>query len=113
MPTSGNLRINSLINTNIKSLLNEAKRLGDLCADTFPEIVVEEPRDSELGDFSTTVAMTLAKHERKNPRVIADAICKCLSNGKGLVKSAETAGPGFINLRMNPSFYLDCLMDSI
>ena len=94
----------SIVRSLIVEALNEAKKMGDLGVSTPPEIIVEEPRDSKLGDFSTAVAMTLAKSEGKNPRVVADTICKHLSNGKVLVKSAETAGPGFINLKMTSFF---------
>ena len=93
----------------ILDALQSAQNSGDVKMIHLPEIVVEEPRDSKLGDFATNVAMTMAKNEGKNPRVIADAICKKLKNGSGMIESAETAGPGFINLRMSSSFYIERL----
>ena len=64
----------------ILDALQSAQNSGDVKMIHLPEIVVEEPRDSKLGDFATNVAMTMAKNEGKNPRVIADAICKKLKN---------------------------------
>lgn len=89
----------------IDEALRKAKETGDLKLSEVPAIIVEEPRDEKLGDFSTAVAMHLAKAERKSPKVIAEAICKQLRNGKGELESAEAAGPGFINLKMSRSFF--------
>lgn len=98
----------------IRSLIGEALRKarenGDLELTDGPEVVVEEPRDKKLGDFSTTVAMSLAKKERKNPKVVAEAICRQLQACDVDVDSVETAGPGFINIRMSRYFFLQRLL---
>lgn len=98
----------------IRSLIGEALRKarenGDLELTDEPEVVVEEPKDKKLGDFSTTVAMSLAKKERKNPKVVAEAICRQLQACDGDVDSVETAGPGFINIRMSRYFFLQRLL---
>ena len=91
----------TLVRNLIADALESAKNSGDIKMSHPPNIVVEEPRDSKMGDFATNVAMTMAKSEGKNPRAIAEAICEKLNNGAGMVESAETAGPGFINLRMS------------
>jgi arginyl-tRNA synthetase len=94
----------------VRDALAHAKQNGDLEMATEPEIVIEKPKDPKLGDFSTNLAMMLAKPERKSPKVIADAICKYLKNGSGQVEKVETAGPGFINIKMAPSFFLQRLL---
>jgi arginyl-tRNA synthetase len=94
----------------VRDALAHAKQNGDLEMAVEPEIVIEKPKDSKMGDFSTNLAMMLAKSERKNPKVIAEAICKYLKNGSGQVEKVETAGPGFINIRMAPSFFLERLL---
>ena len=68
-------------------------------------VTVEPPRDSAHGDLATNAAMVLAKPAKTNPRVLAEAIVSKLSEDE-LVASAEVAGPGFINLRLNPSVWL-------
>ena len=97
----------------IAKALEKAKETGDLELSTVPEVVIEEPKDKELGDYSTTIAMLLAKPERKNPKVIAETICKHLQNSNRNLDSAESAGPGFINLRMSKSFYCNRLKEAI
>jgi len=94
----------------VLSALGKAKNNGDLEIAEEPEIVIEKPKDPKLGDFSTNLAMTLAKPERKNPKVIAEVICKYLINGGGQVERVETAGPGFINLKMTRSFFFSRLL---
>ncbi len=64
------------------------------------EIHLEEPREKANGDYSTNVAMLLAKSLRKPPRMIADEIVSKLELGSKIAK-CEVAGAGFIN------FYLD------
>jgi arginyl-tRNA synthetase len=92
----------------ISDALNRAKTNGDLTLDSAPNIVIEEPKDKKFGDYSTNVAMLMAKTERKNPRAIAESICNCFSE-EPRVDSAECAGPGFINLKMSDSFFAERL----
>jgi len=64
------------------------------------EFTVEHPADEKMGDFSTNVAMVLAKELGRNPRELAvDLVGKLEGNKKliELVEKIEPAGPGFIN----------------
>ena len=45
----------------ISDALNRAKTNGDLTLDSDPNIVIEEPKDKKFGDYSTNVAMLMAK----------------------------------------------------
>lgn len=65
-------------------------------------ITAEPPRDPLHGDISTNAAMVLAKPAQMKPRDVAEKIVARLSGVDGIV-SAEIAGPGFINLRLEPS----------
>jgi arginyl-tRNA synthetase len=71
-------------------------------------IVVEPPRDASHGDLATNAAMALAKPAGMNPRALAELIAAELRAEKG-VTSVEIAGPGFINLRLDPALWLDVL----
>ena len=62
--------------------------------------VIERPRDPAFGDWATNVAMTLAKPLGKKPRDLAAAIIERLDFQRAGLKSAEIAGPGFINFRV-------------
>jgi len=69
-------------------------------------ITVEPPRDPAHGDLSTNAAMVLAKPAGMNPRALADLLVAELDK-LPQVTSAEIAGPGFINLRIAASAWLD------
>jgi arginyl-tRNA synthetase len=69
-------------------------------------ITVEPPRDPAHGDLSTNAAMVLAKPAGLNPRALAEALVAELAR-LPQVTSAEIAGPGFINLRVAASAWLD------
>ena len=95
----------------IQDALEKARQAGELELSPFPEIVVEKPKDEKMGDFSTNVAMTMAKSERKNPKVIAESVARYLENGD--LSQVEVAGPGFINLKMSHEFFLQRLKNAV
>jgi arginyl-tRNA synthetase len=64
-------------------------------------VTVEPPRDAGHGDMATNAAMVLARPARMGPRDIAAALAETLAGAPGIV-SAEVAGPGFLNLRLEP-----------
>lgn len=63
---------------------------------THLEIQLERPKTAQHGDFSTNLAMTLAKPLRQNPRAIAESLIKALPDSP-FVEKVEIAGAGFIN----------------
>lgn len=69
-------------------------------------VTVEPPRDSSHGDLSTNAAMVLAKPAGTNPRALAEALSAELAKVEG-VTSVEVAGPGFLNLRLDPAAWLE------
>ncbi|MBL0925014.1 MAG: arginine--tRNA ligase [Sphingomonadaceae bacterium] len=69
-------------------------------------VTVEPPRDANHGDLSTNAAMVLAKAAGANPRALADALSVELKKIEG-VSAVEIAGPGFINLRLASSEWID------
>lgn len=64
------------------------------------DVVLERPRNRDHGDWATTIAMKLAKKVGTNPRELAEAIAHDIARIDG-VASAEIAGPGFINIRLD------------
>lgn len=69
-------------------------------------VTVEPPRDASHGDLSTNAAMVLAKPAGTNPRALAEALSVELAKIEG-VSGVEIAGPGFLNLRLEASAWLD------
>ncbi len=69
-------------------------------------VTVEPPRDPSHGDLAINAAMVLAKPAGTNPRALAELI-KTRLEALPPVTSAEIAGPGFINLRLDPDAWRD------
>ena len=65
-------------------------------------VTVERPRNPEHGDYATNLALQVAKKVGANPRELADWLVAALSGVDGIA-SAEVAGPGFVNLRLEAS----------
>ncbi|MEP3050250.1 MAG: arginine--tRNA ligase [Erythrobacter sp.] len=73
---------------------------------SFANVTLEPPRDASHGDLATNAAMVLAKQAKSNPRALAEQIASKLTAEQSIV-SADIAGPGFINLRLDPSAWLE------
>ena len=73
---------------------------------SFANVTLEPPRDPSHGDLATNAAMVLAKPAKTNPRALAEILASKLEAEPGIA-SAEIAGPGFINLRLDPQVWLD------
>ena len=61
---------------------------------------VERTRDARHGDFTTNIAMCLAKTQGKNPRDVAAEIIEKVPASE-LVDKVDIAGPGFINFHVS------------
>lgn len=87
------------IETALKQLLADSViKSGLLDTIEADNIVIEIPRDTTHGDYSSNIAMQLTKQLKRNPREIAQAIVNGLETDKDLITKVEIAGPGFINL---------------
>jgi arginyl-tRNA synthetase len=74
-----------------------------LDAAALPQTVtVERPRNPEHGDYASNLALQLAKRIGANPRELAGWLAEALTRADGIA-SAEVAGPGFINMRLEAS----------
>ena len=63
-------------------------------------IQLDRPKSIEHGDFSTNLAMMLAKPLKKNPRELAALIIEKLPSSP-FIEKVEIAGAGFINFYFN------------
>ncbi|WP_138756097.1 arginine--tRNA ligase [Paenibacillus sinopodophylli] len=89
----------------VKAAIADAAVAAGLAArEELPAFVIEVPKDKSHGDLATNAAMQLTKLAKKNPRQIAEAIIANLDTKKASIQSAEIAGPGFINFRMDNSY---------
>ena len=95
-----------------KQIIDVIEGLGD--DSILPEglnlsrVAVDVPRDAAYGDLSTNAAMVLAKTVGMKPRDLAQLIVDKLAGAKD-VSTAEIAGPGFINIRLDDEVWRRCL----
>lgn len=78
----------------------------------IPDVLLEIPKEKTHGDYSTNMAMQLARVAKKAPRMIAEGIVEHFDKEKGSIDKIEIAGPGFINFYMN-NHYLTELIPAI
>lgn len=84
----------------IRTVLTEAVDAGDFTAAVPDEVRVERPKNREHGDWSTNVALQLAKSAGMPPRELATKVAERLGQVAG-VKAVDVAGPGFLNITLD------------
>lgn len=72
-------------------------------------VMVERPRDPKMGDYSTNIAMRLAKSLHKKPVDIANELLEVLKKNLTEASEVSVAGPGFINFKINESALSACI----
>jgi len=80
--------------------------IAELAPEAGVRAVFESPKVAAHGDFATTVAMQLARPLKKNPRQLAEQLRERLlahPAWRQWVAQVEVAGPGFINIRLQPA----------
>ena len=84
----------------IRAALVEAVAAGDFAVDLPDEVRIERPRNRDHGDWSTNVALQIAKGAGMPPREVAAALAARLGVVSG-IKSVDIAGPGFLNITLD------------
>ena len=96
-----------------KTIVDEMKSAGSLPADLdTSRVVFELPREASHGDLACNAAMVLAKPAAMKPRDLAEAISAKIGGIAG-VTAVEIAGPGFINIRVEPRLWAQEIDDII
>jgi arginyl-tRNA synthetase len=93
-------------------LLAAVHRALGACGFPLPPsgVVLEPPKDSANGDFTTNVAMQLTKTVGMPPRDIAAKLVTELERERPAgLERVEIAGPGFLNLFLAPTWLHDVL----
>ncbi|WP_062351445.1 arginine--tRNA ligase [Bacillus kwashiorkori] len=75
----------------------------------IPNIILETPKEKAFGDYSTNIAMQLARVAKKAPRQIAEAVIANIDKQSASIEKVEIAGPGFINFFLNNSYLVDLI----
>ncbi|HSF97764.1 MAG TPA: arginine--tRNA ligase [Ornithinibacter sp.] len=84
----------------IRAALQSAVDAGDLAITVPAEVRVERPRNRDHGDWSTNIALQLAKGAGIPPRDLAASLATHLASVSG-VKAVDVAGPGFLNITLD------------
>ena len=82
----------------------------DLSDDIAARVEVTPPRDAAHGDMATNAAMVAAKAAHQPPAKLAAALVENLRQAPGVIQ-ANAAGPGFINLHLDPALFRSLLPD--
>jgi len=85
---------------NLEKLIEQAVSKSGYSAD---KILLQKPKHEKFGDYSTPVAMQIAKKLQKNPMEIANVIVKNLPIAD-FISKAEVINPGFINVYLDKEF---------
>ncbi len=100
-----NMNVFSDIRSKVVAALEAMVADGALPRDlSFANVTVEPPRDAAHGDLATNAAMVLAKPAGTRPRELAEALAEQLQTLEA-IRSADVAGPGFINMRLDPAVW--------
>jgi len=100
------------VRESIKNLIQEA--LLSLGLEVPAEIHLEKPANVEHGDWSTNVALALAKKAESNPRDLAGQLASTLESfPSDYVARLEVAGPGFLNFYLNKAWLYEILLQAV
>jgi len=89
----------------IKNLIKNALKKLNI---EISNIILEHPSDLKMGDYSTNVALAVAKNIGTNPKELAEKIVEILRQAQGEfteIQEIQVAGAGFINFYLSRKFF--------
>lgn len=95
----------------LQAALQQARRKGQLKAESLPAITLDLPKRPEWGDLASTVAMTLASAEHRSPQDVAQIILENLEQREAIFDRVEIVRPGFLNMTVKRALWLEVLSD--
>ena len=84
---------------------------GELERADLTDFTIEVPANRDHGDYAVNSAMVWARTFHKAPRMIAEILLNNASLEGSYIKSAEIAGPGFINFFLKEDYCSDIITD--
>ena len=98
-----NQLIREIILSRVEQAFEKLRAQGLLNVDAPDGIAVERPANPDNGDFSSSLALRLARPARRNPMEIAQALAEQAEQGEEL-SEVWAAPPGFVNFRLNDAW---------
>ena len=94
-----------------KTLLKNSKNININLKNDLNNIIVESPPDKFDFDFSSNVAMVLAKKNNLNPRNFSEQIKDLLKNEIKDFADIAVAGPGFLNFKLSTKTWIKIIQN--
>ena len=91
-----------LLHDALQQALSQAREKGLLSYDQAPDFQVQRPSDVGFGDYTTNLALLLAREAKLPPRKVAEILIAELDLPPDFLEKATVAGAGFINFRLHP-----------
>ena len=102
-------KIRNQIETVLNKAISGAVTDGKLPNVEVPRIYLENPREESFGDFSTNIAMQIAKQAKMAPVQIAKVLLGYIQTEGTFITETKVAGPGFINFYLNHQWLYETL----
>ncbi len=103
----------SLLEETIRGAIVALQEAGTLPLFGLPPIRVERPKDDQFGEYTTNIALVMAKLVQKNPlelaEMIKDEILKQIQDDKVAFEKVEVVQPGYINFYLPDSYFQDII----
>jgi len=103
------MELHKLIKNIKEEFKNTLVNLGYFSEDI--DIIIEIPKGKDNGDYSTNIAMKLARIARKAPIRIAEEIINLFDRDNLFITDIQIANPGFINIYLDKSFLTSIITD--
>ena len=84
----------------VLAVVTAAVEAGELAVTVPASATIERPKQREHGDYSTNMALVLAKPAGLAPRAVADLLATRL-RALPDIAAVDVAGPGFLNIRLS------------
>jgi len=94
----------------IEKVLQDLQAEGSLPVFDIPAVTVELPKDEQFGEYTSNIALVIAKGALKNPQEIANLLLPKLRNDFAQV---EVAGPGHLNFYLESKVFTDAVEEAI
>lgn len=87
----------------IVTVLKDLQQSGELAGFVLPEVRVDYPKDGQFGEYTSNVALVLAKPAGKSPLQIAELLQGKLTGEE--FEKIDVAKPGYLNFYLAPSYF--------
>ena len=95
----------------LRQAILEAKKSENWADFDMPKLGIERPKNEQFGDYTSNIAMVLARLVKKNPMEIAEAIkSQVLGSRFQVLEKVEIVAPGYINFYLSKKYYHDSVL---